>query len=123
MTDHDHQLDVLELEGIVQALYDLSDTDMSRLETYDEAIERIRLLFLTNRDDQSNDDLLDSVTKSEFVEIVQKDAAIMKLIDCRPIIGKRESKGDNLFRKQLKFKPPMYKSLSDSTLSKTTDER
>lgn len=102
---------------------------MSRIETYHEAIERIKLLFLTNHDDHTSDDLMDSVTKSEFVGIVQKDTAIMKLIDCRPIMNKRGSKGEhlsaNLFRKQLKFKPSLYKSLSDSTLAKTdaNDER
>jgi hypothetical protein len=120
--DHDHQLDVPELESIVRALYELSDADMARIEPYDDAIDRIKLLFLTNHEDTEADDLLDSVTKSEFVDIVQKDASIMKLIDCRPILTKRGHKSEHLagqsFKKQLKFKPPMYKSLSDSTLTK-----
>ena len=62
-----------------------------------------------------------SVTKSEFVDIIQKDTTIMKLIDCQPIIHKRASKFENstinLFKKQLKFKSSMHKSLSDSNLA------
>jgi hypothetical protein len=66
------------------------------------------------------------VTKSEFVDIAQKDATIMKLIDCRPILSKRTSKGDpfssNSSKKQLKFKPSLHKSLSDSTLAQNESE-
>ena len=121
--DADHQLDVTELEDIVQALYELSDVDMSRSETYNEAIERIKQLFLTNQDDNPPGELLNSVTKSEFVNIVQKDTTIMKLIDCQPLNTKRasrfESSSTNLFKKHLKFKPPIHKSLSDSILTAT----
>ena len=117
--DNDHQLDVPELEAIIQALYELSDPDMSRLESYHEAIERVKTLFLANPDD---DELLDSVTKSEFVDIVQKDTAILKLIDCRLAIKrstvKAEPNANNPFKKHLKFKPKMQKSLSDSTLER-----
>ncbi|CAF1217142.1 unnamed protein product [Adineta steineri] len=121
--DQDYQLDAIELDSIVQALYELSGNDMSRVETYDDAIERVRELFLTNQDDDKSTELLSSVTKSEFVDIVQKDTTIMKLIDCRPIINKRTSKlensNTNSLKKQLKFKPSIHKSLSDSTLAAT----
>lgn len=124
--DNDHQLDVPELENIIRALYELSDADMARDETYDEAMKRIKMLFLTNQEDSQNESLLDSVTKSEFVDLVQKDATIMKLIDCRPILSKRTSKGDsftsNSSKKQLKFKPSLHKSLSDSTLAQNESE-
>ncbi len=119
--DTDHQLDVTELENIIQALYQLSDADMARIETYPEAIERVKQLFLTNSDDHESDALLPSVTKSEFVDIVQKDTSIMKLIDCQSPTNRRASKFENstaiLLKKQLKFKPPIYKSLSESTLA------
>ncbi|UJR26508.1 hypothetical protein I4U23_007835 [Adineta vaga] len=119
--DNDNQLDAFELENIVQALYELSDVDMSRVEVYDDAIERVKELFLSNQDDIDSDELLSTVTKSEFVTIAQKDSTIMKLIDCRPLINKRRSKSEsitgNLFKKQLKFQSPMQKSLSDSTLA------
>jgi hypothetical protein len=125
-SDTDHQLDVTELENIVQALYELSDVDMSRIETYDEAIQRVTQLFLTNQDNDTNDELLNSVTKSEFIEIVQKDTTIMKLIDSQSIINRRASKFENattnLFKKQLKFKPSISKSLSDSTLTANTQK-
>jgi hypothetical protein len=110
----------MELENIIQALYELSDADMARIETYNEAETRVKQLFLTTPGDNEP---RHSVTKSEFVEIVQKDTTIMKIIDCRPIINKRVDKVDhlttNLFKKQLKFKPSIHKSLSDSTLTAT----
>lgn len=120
--DHDHQLDVPELESIIRALYELSDADMARVETYEEAMERIKTLLLTNPEDPQSEEMMDSVTKSEFVQIVQDDSAIMKLIDCRPMLNKRTSKADpfsvHAIKKQLKFKPSLHKSLSDSTLAK-----
>ncbi|CAF0719028.1 unnamed protein product [Rotaria sp. Silwood1] len=118
--DGDHQLDIIELENIIQALYELSDADMARIETYDEAIVRVKQLLLTNQDNNKNDELLDSITKSEFIDIVQSDSTIMKLIDCRPNFNKRTSKFENsthLFKKQLKFKSSRGKSYSDSTLA------
>ena len=120
--DQDHQLDVPEMESIILALYELSDPDMARIETYDEAMVRIKALFLMNHEDPNSDVLLDSVTKSEFVDIAQQDQTIMKLIDCRPMLSKRGSKPDNSgasnLKKHLKFKPAIYKSLSDSTLTR-----
>jgi len=99
---------------------------MSRIETYDEAIQRVKQLFLANQDNDTNDELLNSVTKSEFIEIVQKDTTIMKLIDSQSIINRRASKFENattnLFKKQLKFKPSISKSLSDSTLTANTQK-
>lgn len=101
---------------------------MARFETYEEAMQRIKTIFLANQDDPKNGDLLDSVTKSEFVDIVQKDTTIMKLIDCRPITNKRTSKSDGFSatsgssKKQLKFKPPLHKSFSDSTLLQDESE-
>ena len=45
----------------------------------------------------------------------------MKLIDCQSTMNKRASKFENstsiLLKKQLKFKPSLYKSLSDSKLN------
>ena len=121
--DADHQLDIKELENIIQALYELSDPDMSRIETYQEATERVKLLFLTNQDDDTHNENVNSITKNEFVDIAQKDGTIMKLIDCQSIANKRASKVENvttnLFKKQLKFKPSMHKSLSDSSLTTT----
>ncbi|CAF2739759.1 unnamed protein product [Rotaria sp. Silwood2] len=118
--DSDHQLDTTELENIIQALYELSDADMARIETYDEAITRVKQLLLTHQDNNTNTELLDSVTKSEFINIVQSDKTIMKLIDCQSSLNKRASKienSTNLFKKQLKFKSPRSKSLSDPTLA------
>ncbi|CAF0775221.1 unnamed protein product [Rotaria sordida] len=117
--DGDHQLDIIELENIIQALYELSDADMARIETYDEAIKRVKQLLLTNQDNKNNE-IFDSITKSEFIDVVQSDATIMKLIDCQSNLNKRGSKFDNstnLFKKQLKFKSSRSKSLSDSTLA------
>lgn len=115
-----------ELESVILAIYELSDPDMARFETYEEAMQRIKTLFLSNGEESDNEELLDSVTKGEFVNIVQKDQTIMKLIDCRPIVRKRSSKGEgsgpNPSRKQLKFKRPIYKSLSDSTLTRIDDD-
>jgi hypothetical protein len=95
------------------------------METYDEAINRVKQLFLTNQDDIESNELLNSVTKSEFVDIAQKDKIFMKLIDSQSTINKRGSKFENstaiLFKKQLKFRPPMYKSLSDSRLAATNE--
>ncbi|CAF4458377.1 unnamed protein product, partial [Rotaria magnacalcarata] len=76
------QLDLEKLQDIIQALYELSDADMARIETYDEAMERIKLLFLTDEDDDEIEHVRESVTKAEFIDIVQSDSTIMKLIDC-----------------------------------------
>jgi len=123
--DNDHQLDITELENIIQALYELSDADMSRIETYDEAINRIKQLLLTNEDDIESNEFLNSITKSEFVDIIQKDTIFMELIDSQSTMNKRGSKFENstaiLFKKQLKFQPPMRKSLSDSRLTATNE--
>ncbi|CAF4381134.1 unnamed protein product, partial [Adineta steineri] len=73
-----------------------------RIFSFGDAIERVRELFLTNQDDDKSTELLSSVTKSEFVDIVQKDTTIMKLIDCRPIINKRASKLENSNTNSLK---------------------
>lgn len=121
----DHQLDIGELEDIIQALYDLSDSDMPRMETYDEAIDRVKQLFLTNANDDDDDhhteEFVSSVTKSEFVDIVRNDSTIMKLIDCRTTTNKRPSRFENatsiLLKKQLKFDSSLHKSLSDSKLT------
>ncbi|CAF1011575.1 unnamed protein product [Adineta ricciae] len=125
--DGDNQLDVYELENIVKALYGLSDIDMARVETYEDAIDRVKQLFLSNQEDLDSDELFSSVTKSEFLNIVQKDSTIMKLIDCRPLVNKRATKRDSLaatlLKKQLKFTSPMQKSLSDSTLAATNAHR
>jgi len=120
--DSDHQLDVAELEDIIQALYELSDSDMPRMETYDEAIDRVKQLFLTNSDGDDTIELLSNVTKSEFVDIVQNDSVIMKLIDCRTTANnKRANKFENstsiLLKKQLKFDSSLHKSSSDSKLT------
>ena len=56
-----------ELENIIQALYELSDTDMSRIETYHEAIERVKQLFLTNSNDNKNIEFYNSITKNKFL--------------------------------------------------------
>lgn len=124
LIDCDAELSHQELKGIIQALYELSDADMARVETLDEAVGRIELLFLTNQDKGKNE-VRHSITKGEFIEIVQSDAAIMKLIDCQAGIRKRGSKLDSstaLFKKQLKFKPPLKKSLSDSKLAANNDD-
>lgn len=95
---------------------------MARIETDSEAIERVKRLFLLNKD---NNEVIDSISKTEFVDIIQKDTTTIKLIDCRPIINKRTSRFENstanLFKKQLKFEPTLQKSLSDSTLTKTNE--
>ncbi|CAF4089276.1 unnamed protein product, partial [Rotaria magnacalcarata] len=80
--DSKRQLDLEKLQDIIQALYELSDADMARIETYDEAMERIKLLFLTDEDDDEIEHVRESVTKAEFIDIVQSDSTIMKLIDC-----------------------------------------
>ncbi|CAF4284131.1 unnamed protein product, partial [Adineta steineri] len=49
LEDQDYQLDAIELDSIVQALYELSGNDMSRVETYDDAIERVRELLLSTK--------------------------------------------------------------------------
>ncbi len=120
-SDVDHQLDVIELEDIIQALYELSDPDMARIETYNEAIERVKQSFLSNPDDDDETaELLHSVTKGEFMNIVQNDATIMKLIDCRSPANRRASKFENstaISLKKLKFKRSIHKSLSDSGLT------
>jgi hypothetical protein len=131
LLDGDHQLDVHELEHVIDALYDLSDADMARQETFDESLERVKQLFLTNMDDRNHGELLESVTKGEFVEIVQKDVSIMKLIECRSMnkddkqTGKGAHLSTNRFgrsKKQLKFKRSKHKSLSDSILSTTANK-
>jgi hypothetical protein len=100
---------------------------MARIETYTEAIERVKQSFLSNPDDDETAELLNSVTKIEFVNIVQNDATIMKLIDCRSPMNRRADKFENSrkisLKKQLKFKPSIHKSLSDSrlTASNTND--
>lgn len=95
---------------------------MFRIETEHEAMERIKQVFLINKD---NNEILDSISKSEFVELIQKDTNTIKLIDCQSPMNKRASKFENstafLFKKQLKFKPTMQKSLSDSRLAKTNE--
>ena len=94
---------------------------MSRMETCDEAIGRVRQLFI-NQDDSTNDELFDIITESKFVNIVQNDRSIMKLLDCRSMMNKRMSKVENsanLFKKHLKFKFTRSKSLSDSKLAAT----
>ena len=78
---------------------------MARIETYDEAMERVKLLLLTDEGDDGVDEIRESVTKTEFIDIVQSDPAIMKLIDCQSTINKRGSKSETstgLFKKQLK---------------------
>ncbi|CAF3034931.1 unnamed protein product [Rotaria socialis] len=118
--DSSRQLDLEKLQDIIEALYELSDADMARIETYDEAMERIKLLLLTDEGDDGIDKARESVTKAEFMDIVQSDSAIMKLIDCHSTINKRGSKSEHStgsFKKQLKFKPQLSKSLSDSRLT------
>lgn len=113
------------MEDIVQALYELSDADMARVENYYEAIDRIQQSFLSKSEDGNSIELPPAVDKDDFVNTVQNDPVIMKLIDCRLSVNKRASRFENsksiLLKKQLKFKPPMYKSLSDSKLAQPYD--
>ena len=98
---------------------------MARVENYHEAIERVQQSFLTDSDHPTSTDLRSNVNKNEFIQIVQNDPAIMKLIDCRLSINKRASRFENsrsiLLKKQLKFRPSMFKSLSDSKLAQPYD--
>ncbi len=95
---------------------------MARIETFDEAIDCIKQSFLANPDDNESTVLLDSITKSEFVNVVQNDATIMKLIDCRSPTNRRANKFENLRKISLKtFRPSLKKSLSDSRLTPTDE--
>ncbi|CAF1068414.1 unnamed protein product [Didymodactylos carnosus] len=110
--DCDNNLDINEIENVVEALYEMSEYDMPRQETYMEALDRIKHLFLGNED---NDDLVDSVSKTDFVNIVEKDVTIMGLIECKTNINKKR-KSQILSKKQLNFKQSKQKSFSDMAL-------
>ena len=91
---------------------------MARIETYEEAIDRVKQSFLANPDDDESTTLLDSITKSEFANVVQNDATIMKLIDCRSPTNRRANKFENARKISLKtLTPSLQKSLSDSRLT------
>lgn len=124
--DKDKQLDIVELENIVRALYDLSDVDMARVEAYEDAIERVKELFLSSPEKYASDELLLGIGKDDFVSVVEKDSTIVKLIDSRPLINKRSSRPDpastNIFEKQSEKQSQIRKALSDPRLP-TSDDR